>query len=353
MTISGTATDRVQDLRSYSQTGRTFASGISSIAIAVQEMTYYPRLYWWDGVTLDANTLQPPAGCLPGVPDSWPGTAGFCSQAQFFNPVTIPLSANDIHVGDSSGTWSYSMSSTSLFALPLPGLFSPSSYTVTSLATDRAGNVENVTSSTFTYDVTPPVSLATAPLGSFTVAPTVIAGPPTTILPASCGRCTSRSTSRAATRWCPATRRATGTATPGSPPRFISTLVPSRRSAGAVMSTTGSMVNVNSIAWDDLSTYLVKSTATDQAGNAEPSHGTADTTFDVNFAAADVGFTQLIPYHYKASSSTIVNVGWAGHFMRPSQGLRLTLQRLASPPATGTTAGTRRRAGGWTRPPIP
>src|SRR5205085_1536467 len=64
-------------------------------------------------------------------------------------------------VGLSSGAWTWNM--------PFGSMTSPRNYQITARAVDQVGNLQpaaSTTTVTFTYDTTPPISVATSPVGT-------------------------------------------------------------------------------------------------------------------------------------------------------------------------------------------
>ena len=251
VTISGTADDRFCALNPALNPGcanptRAFESGIASVTVAIADITTSTN--WWNG-------------------------GSFASAGALYQLATFS--------GGSSGTWSYTF--------PFGALTTNHVYAVVAKPSDNAGNTQvNAATSTFVFDQSLPVSIATSPVGSISAAfflyGTANDTPPG--LP-SVVQLIIKETARQPSRR-PVLERLGGLGR--ARPVSLSSGVIGSPAAGPAGPYAWSM-DASSVLFDNLSTFTVTARALDAAGNLENAHGGPDITFYLQTPAAVTSVT--------------------------------------------------------------
>ncbi|MBI4386515.1 MAG: hypothetical protein HY551_03970, partial [Elusimicrobia bacterium] len=293
--LSGTADDRFSALHAGDicnpscPAGRIYESRLSSVAVAVQDMV---TTNYWDG-------------------------GAFGSGSPVWSTATL--------VGDSSGTWIYSIAVAGNFN-------SPRNYKVSAKATDRAGgNGVLLTTNTFTFDTTPAVSLATSPVGSVTAVP-AISGTARDDAPGqlSVARLRMQETACSNPLGCHTGWYWNGDAWQSDPIWLSSGIIGS-----LITGTTYAWsMNTGSVLFDNKSTFTVTAAAVDQAGNVEATHGSVDITFYLQTPAAEATLVQPPSpdmQQYRPTAVAISTITGTGVNIRLSEGVRIQLKRLTEP----------------------
>ncbi|MFA6004348.1 MAG: Ig-like domain-containing protein, partial [Elusimicrobiota bacterium] len=313
--ISGTAEDRfciLQPALCDNPVGRHFESGLdaSSVTVAVRRVEDDK---YWDGSGFNAS-------------DPVWSTAAF--------------------VGDSSGTWTYNLPSAGSFA-------SPKNYEASCrVVHDRAGNIQTViTTNTFTFDTTPPVGLATGPVGSLASIPYIYG--------------TARDDSPGVLQVVRVRlQEANDCADPIVPCNNLKYWNGAGWQAGEVWLSSGvigSLVvdstyswkwNMAGVAWNNQTSYFVTVRSEDKAGNVEAVHtALPDITFKLETPQATVAIVNPpgpdgLQYGPNTGAPA-VNLSGTGTNLRLSQGVKIILRRLTEP----TSYWNNGSGGYWTNDP--
>ena len=288
VTLYGTADDRFCTLASpLCMANRKYEAGIlgSSVTLALQRA--FDGKYW-NGGSFGSDT---------------------------------PVWSSAAFAGQSSGTWSYALSTSALM--------SPASYYVSARAQDRAGNFSvQLTTISFTYDTTKPVSLATAPAGTVE-ALSVLYGTARDDAPGQL-RVVSvqiKETECSSIIQCNINKYWNGVGWQDNPVFLSSGIV------GALISDTTRQwtMNLSAVDWNNHSTYTVTVAAIDRSSNTESGH--TDISFNLESPAASVFISnvsndqQFGPFN----AGAINTLTGTGGNMKVPDGVRVKLQRLTEP----------------------
>jgi hypothetical protein len=292
--ITGSADDSVENLRGYTEPGRTYESGIAStgVLVALQRLSDNK---WWDGSSFASNSMV------------W-------KEANF--------------VGFSSGTWSYSISTTAIT--------DGTTYYVMCRAIDKAGNYQiSWTTNFFTGDMTLPVSIATYPTGTVDsvsrIGGTASDTPPGELRETNGILIALRKTSGIKQCYDPNLNQFTNCPTGTYPNDRI------WFTTGTVSDVKGQPASwwwdTSRINWINYEDYDLQAVAIDKAGNQRPYPGenSPDITFKVVTPQADTVITKPAQEMGNYNNGNLGSVQGTGTNLRAINSVEIHLKRLREP----------------------